>query len=119
VGAGSGDVDVTLEVGVRLGGDGVPSVGEAVALPGDGEEETVMVVVGDGLRVPGEGVGDGETVRLAVGDGLGVPEGGASLEAVGVAVPGVEVIVSDDSGLGGVRVSNSGLAEEEGSGAGV
>jgi hypothetical protein len=124
VGAGSGGVGVALKVGVGLGGVAVPvvlSVGDAVALPGDGvtDGEAVRLAVGCGLGVSGEGVGDGETVRLAVGDGLGVPEGRASSEAVGVAMLGVEVMVSDDSGLGGARVSNSGLAEEEGSGAGV
>ena len=87
VGAGFGGVDVALEVGVELGGVGISSVGDAVALPGAGE-----------VDAPGLAVGVvGKAVRLGAGDGLALPTGGVTTVGADVAVR-----VSDGSGPGGV-----------------
>ncbi len=84
VGGGFGGVDVALEVGVELGGVGVSSVGDTVALPGAGEIDAAGLAVGV----------EGETVRLGAGDGLALPAGGVTTVAA--------VRVSDGSGPGRV-----------------
>ncbi len=100
---------MVVEPGVKLGGIGVSRVGEAVALPEDGDTVTVRLASGIGLALPADGVGDGEPVASAVGEGLGGPgDGVGDGEAVvgeGVALPkGVSLVTVDVAvpGVGGV-----------------
>ena len=112
---------VALEAGVWLEAGDVPvasSVGEAVALPEDGDTVTVRLASGDGLELPAYGVGVGEPVESAVADGLGGPGDGVwdgeAMVGEGVALPkGISLVTVEVAvpGVGGVGVCNSGLAE--------
>ncbi len=74
-----GGIGVALAVGVELGGVGVPvvsRVGEAVALPGEGDSEAVRLAVGDGLALSVEvsTVAVEVSVPCGVSDGTGLGE---------------------------------------------
>ena len=71
---------------------------------------------GDGVTVALPGDGDGETVRLAAGEGLALPVRGVGVSAAGGFVPDG---VPDGSGLGSVGVSDSRPTDGDGSGTGV